>query len=112
MAKAELLDENCAGADGNVRESFYVASDGNDAFAGSPTRPLRTIGAAVLRASSSLGSAAPSSNGTRLRPSIGAASSSDSPGRARSASVGVRSRRDTGSRTRRASKRPGACGAL
>lgn len=59
LAKAELLDENCDGADGNVRESFYVASDGNDAFAGSPTRPLRTIGAAVLRAGSSLGSAMP-----------------------------------------------------
>jgi hypothetical protein len=54
LAKAELLDENCDGADGNVRESFYVASDGSDSNVGSPTRPLRTIGAAVARASASL----------------------------------------------------------
>jgi hypothetical protein len=59
FAKAELLDENCDGADGNVRESFYVASDGSDTNAGSPTRPLRTIGAAIARASASLVTKAP-----------------------------------------------------
>jgi hypothetical protein len=54
MARAELLDQNCDGADGIVRESFYVASDGNDINVGSPTRPLRSISAAITRARASL----------------------------------------------------------
>jgi len=48
------LDVNCDGADGDVLSSFFVATDGDDSFAGSPTRPLRTIGAAVKRARASL----------------------------------------------------------
>ncbi|HEX6246158.1 MAG TPA: MopE-related protein, partial [Polyangiales bacterium] len=56
-AEGQLLDENCDGADGMVRESFYVAGDGDDSWPGSPTRPLRTIRAAIQRASDSLKSA-------------------------------------------------------
>jgi hypothetical protein len=48
------LDVNCDGADGDVLSSFFVATDGDDTFAGSPTRPLRTIGAAVQKARASL----------------------------------------------------------
>jgi hypothetical protein len=48
------LDENCDGADGGVLSSFYVATSGDDAAPGSPTRPLRSIGAAVERARESL----------------------------------------------------------
>jgi hypothetical protein len=53
-SEGQLLDENCDGADGIVRESFYVAGDGVDTNPGSPTRPLRTIGAALVRARDSL----------------------------------------------------------
>jgi hypothetical protein len=52
--EGQLLDENCDGADGMVRESFYVAGDGDDMGPGSPTRPLRTISAAIVRARDSL----------------------------------------------------------
>jgi hypothetical protein len=56
-ARDEALDVNCDGADGDVLASFYVATDGDDSYAGSPTRPLRTLGAALARASASLNSA-------------------------------------------------------
>jgi hypothetical protein len=52
--EGQFLDENCDGADGIVRESFYVAGDGDDMGPGSPTRPLRTISAAIIRARDSL----------------------------------------------------------
>jgi hypothetical protein len=55
----ETLDVNCDGADGIVLESLYVAPDGDDAGPGSPTRPMRTLEAAVRRASESIGTAAP-----------------------------------------------------
>lgn len=55
----ELLDVNCDGADGVVIQSFYVAHDGNDAWPGSPTRPLRTIDLALSRAAASLTTPAP-----------------------------------------------------
>jgi hypothetical protein len=57
-AYGEDLDTNCDGADGVVTASFYVAPDGNDAWAGSPMRPLLTIGKAVDRAYESLSSTA------------------------------------------------------
>ncbi|MCA9616730.1 MAG: hypothetical protein KC586_28420, partial [Myxococcales bacterium] len=53
------LDPNCDGADGIVVQSFYVAPDGDDRNPGSPTRPLRTIGEGLRRASESLTSRAP-----------------------------------------------------
>ena len=53
------LDVNCDGADGDVRASFYVATDGDDSYPGSPTRPLRTIGSAIDRARASLATALP-----------------------------------------------------
>ncbi len=49
-----MLDVNCDGADGIVVRSFYVATDGDDTGPGSPTRPLRTITTALMRASTSL----------------------------------------------------------
>jgi hypothetical protein len=49
-----LLDENCDGADGIVRESLYVAIDGDDSWPGSPTRPLRNLATALARARASL----------------------------------------------------------
>ena len=55
LAVGEMLDVNCDGADGIVVNSFYVAPDGNDANPGSPTRPLRSIQAALTRAAESLG---------------------------------------------------------
>jgi hypothetical protein len=55
----EELDENCDGADGMVRESIYVAPDGNDTWAGSPTRPMRTIGKAIEKAAASLETKSP-----------------------------------------------------
>ncbi len=55
----QALDLNCDGADGVVLESFYVAPDGDDTWAGSPTRPLRTLGAAMERARTSLTSDRP-----------------------------------------------------
>jgi len=55
----EALDVNCDGADGVVLESFYVAPDGDDTWPGSPTRPLRTLGAAMERARASLVSEQP-----------------------------------------------------
>ncbi len=54
LATGAMLDVNCDGADGIVVESIYVAPDGNDTWAGSPTRPLRTIGAAMARSLESL----------------------------------------------------------
>jgi hypothetical protein len=56
---SKVVDANCDGADGEVIESFYVATDGNDAGPGSPTLPLRTIGVALARAEASLSTAAP-----------------------------------------------------
>ncbi|MDD9932483.1 MAG: MopE-related protein, partial [Myxococcales bacterium] len=47
------LDSNCDGADGELLASFYVAIGGSDDNAGSPTRPLRTIQAAIDRAQAS-----------------------------------------------------------
>ena len=58
-AVGAALDVNCDGADGIVVQSFYVAPDGDDAGPGSPTRPLRTLGAAMRRASESLAMGAP-----------------------------------------------------
>ncbi len=52
------LDPNCDGADGVVVQSFYVAIDGDDRNPGSPSRPLRTIGEGLRRASESLASSA------------------------------------------------------
>ncbi len=49
-----MLDVNCDGADGIVIHSFYVATDGDDTGPGSPTRPLRTIGTALMRAAMSM----------------------------------------------------------
>ena len=57
--QGQLLDENCDGADGIVRQSFYVAGDGDDGWPGSPTRPLRTLATAMLRARESLASELP-----------------------------------------------------
>src|SRR5262249_5127165 len=54
-----MLDVNCDGADGIVVESIYVAPDGDDAGPGSPTRPMRTIEAALQRSAISLGTMAP-----------------------------------------------------
>ncbi|MBN8614261.1 MAG: hypothetical protein J0L92_26920, partial [Deltaproteobacteria bacterium] len=55
----EMLDVNCDGADGIVVQSLYVAPDGDDAGPGSPTRPMRTIEAAIARASDSILTAMP-----------------------------------------------------
>ena len=49
----QMLDVNCDGADGIVINSIYVAPDGNDMGPGSPTRPMRTLNAAVMRAQAS-----------------------------------------------------------
>lgn len=51
----DALDTNCDGADGIVVESFYVTPGGDDRGPGSPTRPLRTIGEGLRRASASIG---------------------------------------------------------
>ncbi len=53
------LDTNCDGADGVVTGSYYVAPDGNDAWAGSPMRPLLTIAEGIERALASLSSDLP-----------------------------------------------------
>jgi hypothetical protein len=53
-ASGAALDVNCDGADGEVLTSFFVATDGDDSYVGSPTRPLRTIGAAIRKARDSL----------------------------------------------------------
>ncbi|UJR79052.1 Hypothetical protein I5071_10850 [Sandaracinus amylolyticus] len=58
-ASGEMLDVNCDGADGIVVQSFYVAADGNDAWPGSPTRPLRHIDVALERAAMSLETGSP-----------------------------------------------------
>ncbi len=55
----QMLDVNCDGADGIVTSSIYVAPDGDDAGPGSPTRPMRTLNAAVMRAQASLSTAMP-----------------------------------------------------
>jgi hypothetical protein len=54
-----MLDVNCDGADGVVVNSIYVATDGDDTAIGSPTHPMRTISAAVMRASMSIGTPQP-----------------------------------------------------
>ncbi len=59
LAVGEALDVNCDGADGVVVQSFYVATDGDDGNVGSPTRPLRTSGVAMVRASASLAGGGP-----------------------------------------------------
>ena len=58
-AVGAALDVNCDGADGVVTRSFYVATDGDDAAIGSPTRPLKTLREALRRASESRGTATP-----------------------------------------------------
>lgn len=58
-AVGQDLDVNCDGADGMVRQSFYVAPDGDDAGPGSPSRPLRHIDVAIRRAAESLATSAP-----------------------------------------------------
>jgi hypothetical protein len=55
QGRNEALDVNCDGADGDVLAAIYVAPDGDDNGAGSPTRPFRTVSAAVRRAQVSLG---------------------------------------------------------
>ncbi len=59
LTEGAMLDTNCDGADGIVVESFYVSTLGNDTFPGSPTRPLRTLAAAVRQASASLSTMLP-----------------------------------------------------
>jgi hypothetical protein len=59
LAVGPMLDANCDGADGVVVRSIYVAPDGDDAGPGSPTRPMRTIDAALARAARSLTEGAP-----------------------------------------------------
>ncbi|MET0388021.1 MAG: hypothetical protein ABW321_18760 [Polyangiales bacterium] len=51
---AEGIDENCDGADGDVRESFYVAPGGDDSGPGSPTRPFASITRGVEAATATL----------------------------------------------------------
>ena len=58
-AVGQDLDVNCDGADGIVIGSFYVATSGDDAGPGSPTRPLANIDEALRRAAESLTSATP-----------------------------------------------------
>lgn len=53
------IDENCDGADGEVRSSYYVAADGDDSGPGSVTRPFRSIAHAVTLAAGSLAGANP-----------------------------------------------------
>ncbi|MBZ0117787.1 MAG: DUF1565 domain-containing protein, partial [Sandaracinaceae bacterium] len=55
--EGQALDVNCDGADGIVVSSFYVAPDGDDSGPGSPTRPLRTVDVALMRAAMSIGTA-------------------------------------------------------
>ena len=50
----ESIDDNCDGADGDVRQSYYVAADGDDSGPGSYTRPFRNIAHAVTLAAASL----------------------------------------------------------
>jgi hypothetical protein len=59
LAVGEDLDVNCDGADGIVVQSFYVAPDGDDTGPGSPTRPLRTLDLALMRAAESLETMSP-----------------------------------------------------
>ncbi|MCX7809230.1 MAG: DUF1565 domain-containing protein, partial [Deltaproteobacteria bacterium] len=59
LASGPNLDTNCDGADGVVVQSIYVAPDGSDDWPGSPTRPMRTIQAALRRAEESLGTSSP-----------------------------------------------------
>lgn len=54
FAVGQNLDVNCDGAEGVVTESIYVAPDGNDNGPGSPSRPLRTLEAAMALAESTL----------------------------------------------------------
>ena len=53
------LDANCDGADAEVRSSYYVANDGDDAAPGSVSRPLRSISRALELAHASLEGALP-----------------------------------------------------
>ena len=59
LAVGEMLDVNCDGADGIVVNSIYVATDGNDAGPGSPSRPMRTLDLALMRAASTLTTSMP-----------------------------------------------------
>ena len=54
LAEGAELDVNCDGADGVVRESFYVAPDGDDEQPGSPLYPMRTLAAALEASAESL----------------------------------------------------------
>jgi hypothetical protein len=58
-ASGETLDVNCDGADGDVRRSFYVAPDGDDANPGSYMYPVATINEALRRAVASLATETP-----------------------------------------------------
>ncbi|MFK8004626.1 MAG: hypothetical protein AB8H86_33975, partial [Polyangiales bacterium] len=59
FAVGEDLDVNCDGADGVVVNSVYVAPDGDDAFPGSPTRPVKTLARGLEIARESLGTDEP-----------------------------------------------------
>jgi hypothetical protein len=48
------LDDNCDGADGEVRRGFYVAVDGDDSGPGSPTRPYASVDRATRAAAESI----------------------------------------------------------
>ena len=50
----ENLDRNCDGADGNAKQSIYVAPDGDDSHPGSFMYPLASISAAIEKAIESL----------------------------------------------------------
>jgi len=54
-----VIDPNCDGADGQVTRSVYVSAEGDDLAPGSPTRPMRTISAAVRVSALSLGTGLP-----------------------------------------------------
>lgn len=46
-----FADTNCDGLDGTISRAIFVATSGNDAAAGTPADPLRTVQAAINRAS-------------------------------------------------------------
>lgn len=54
-----VIDDNCDGADGVVRNSYYVATDGDDTGPGSPTKPFRSIGHALMQAAASHAAGSP-----------------------------------------------------
>src|SRR5262249_41298639 len=47
----KFTDTNCDGIDGSVKRAIFVAPTGNDASAGTMKQPLRTLPAAVRKAS-------------------------------------------------------------